>query len=196
MRVARVNELLPAGNGPLDGSQGAAQQNRCGHHDPGRRIPVDHEPGTGAEHGNLHELAQDAARARKRTALLTGGSLGFQRRAVEHLPAADERGSHAQCRDDFGPARGALREAPRFTLARLKCGQRRARRALVDPRQKGEQRSPGGGDGAQHRMKQPDHEQIDREPGRVQQGCDALPGKESAQRGDVPQTVQGCFLAR
>jgi hypothetical protein len=187
--AARVHELLPAADQLLHRLQRAPEQDRRGHHDAGRRMRVDDEPGADAEHRHLHALPRHARQRRQACRGQAEPHLLVEQPLVPLPPGADTGAHHAHADDDLGMAReclGVARHAARLRQRRLGGG---TREPLGRERQQAECGRTGAGGDRQQRMHESDHQQVDRQPRRIEERAHAGAAEEAAQLRDVAQPL-------
>jgi hypothetical protein len=136
-------------------------------------------------HRHLHELGDGADQA----GLLAGVGLQAEKGAVQPEPALEQMRQHAHRFDHFGIAQVVGGQGVGLDRHRVGLGQRRLGDAFVDHGQQHQQHGAGQRKRAQHRLEDEDHDQVDREPGRVEKGEQRIPGKELADAGQIRQRL-------
>jgi hypothetical protein len=189
-RLARLDEMAPAGHEALHRRERPAEDDGGGDHDARGQVLRDHEERAGAEHGELDELPRELGEAGKGSTDAVGAHLLAQRGVVEPRPAPRDRGQHAQRGDHLGVAHVGVDEAPRAPRFGLRALQRLAAQCLVQHRERDHQQGAAQRHHAQHRVEQKNDEHEHRQPRRVEYRKQPLPAEKAAQQVYVAQPIQ------
>ena len=183
--AACADETAPGVHHLVDGREGAGHEHVGGDHAAGGQLAVDHQQRACAQREGLlavaHPLADgvDAVRQGLRSAL----PRHVIRMALR--PACAQAGEHAHGLDHFGVAQLALQV--KIDIERgFGCGLRGRDRAPVpEPRQRRLDQRKADRHPAEEGVEEEQHADIDRRPGRVEEGEDAVAGEELPHFGEL-----------
>ena len=144
----------------------------------------------GAEHRHLHRLARELGRARKQAAEPARLALLAQarRRSARSSAASPPRACRARRPSAVRVAASTKRPLRRASACTRSSG-RRVKRSFAAASTSISTRA-GDRERAEQRMEQPDQDEEQRQPGRVEQRDHGIAHQEAAQRRHVAQAVQ------
>ena len=183
-------ESLPVGDRKVDRRERARAQDRAGDDDAGGCLLVDHKPGPHSEHGRLQEHAQYFRDRGKPAGDVAGLLLAGDEFPVGLAPARAQPAVHAHRNQRLGVAsarfgetvtRDAEPDRLLARVARIDLGQYRERAQ--------DDRAHQGGD-ADQRVEREADDEIERDPGQVEECDRSHAGEEGPQIVEVAQRLQ------
>ncbi|MNE03033.1 hypothetical protein D3C80_955220 [compost metagenome] len=179
--------LTPHGNQLVDRRQHPGHENGAGDHHPRGNQLLDRQPCAQAQYQRLQGQAQALGHCADRCRAFAAEVLAQEKTVVQPGPALTHRRQHAHRLHDFGITQvgasllsGLLRQLPGF-------GERRLGQALVDPGEDRQQHGANQRHQPQPGAEQEHHQQVHREPRRIEKGKQRLASSELAQAGQVAQ---------
>ncbi|MCY1288992.1 hypothetical protein D9M70_380620 [compost metagenome] len=183
-------QLLPDTDGLFHRRHGAATEDRTGDHHPRGDLALDHQQRTGTEDQGLQSDPHEAAGTVDVSGAIGGLGLFFEDALVAAIPALANRRQHAHGFDHFGIAQVVVGEGARRHGRLIGLHQRATGHHFGEQGQGKENHRTSQRDDAQQRVHEEDHQQVDGRPGRVEEGEQAIAGKELANLGQVLQCLR------
>ena len=187
--LARRRPLLPGADQLIDRPQHPADQDRSGDHHARRNVAVDRQQRAAAQHQRLQRQPHGFRPGGDGGDFLAGAVLQQQELLMLPQPAQAQVGQHPHGGDGLRIAQvavGLLRGAQRDPAG---LRERRLRHPLVEPGQQHQHDHPGAGQRAKPGVEQKNHQQINREPGRIEKGEQRIAGGKLAQVGQIVQRL-------
>jgi hypothetical protein len=184
---ARHYCLFPRADGLLDRSKRSGKNDRPRDHAAGAQLVPENKHGTCRKDGDLNEEAQELAHGGDKTGLIAGCLLHGQDVAVHPVPGDGERRRHRHAVDNFGVAEGRLDAGKTLRLHGARLLERGSGQMMIEHGTDEKQHRTGKRHMAQPDMQQIDKGDIDRYPGRIEQGNHAAARQEGPERSQVAQ---------
>ena len=188
---AGVDHRPPGADQLLDRCERPADQDRGREHGTGGELVLEHEPGTEAHDAGLDHEPDGARQAHDDAAALDCALLRCERGAVQPADAAGQGVDHAQGAHRFGLAGERLGERHGVQLRPTGEPQRAAGQQVIEDREQPEGHGAGKGELGELRVQNPDREQGDGQPGRVEQGGGRRTGERGSELPELAQTGAG-----
>ncbi len=193
--IARRAPLLPHADQLVDRPQRTSHQDRAGDHHPRGDASLHRQPGAEAEHQGLQGDAQVFTQRVDPRRALAGQALLVEERLVQPFPAPAHAAEHAHRLDHLGVAQVVAGQLAGLDRQLAGLGQRRTGGAFVEPGEGHQGQRADQREQAEPGVEEEDHQQVDREPGCVEEGEQRLAGDELAQGGQVVQRLAGLLAA-
>ena len=194
--ASRVDQGFPTCYHAFDRGEGTPEQNGRGDHDTRARVETDDEVCPHAQHRDLNRLAHELGCRGYPRRGPAGSELRGEDFVMTSFPTRQDTRGHAHRGDRLGIAQAQIDELRRLARLCLHRLQWLARESFVGDRQDQEDQRADERHQSEQRMKQADDDDVDGNPGDVEEREDRGAGEERAQNRNVPQRMLGIVRRR
>ncbi|MNZ83096.1 hypothetical protein D3C78_1018160 [compost metagenome] len=188
---ARRGKALPRADHQIDRRQSPAQQDGTGDHQTGTDLLLERQIGSQPQDQRLHQQAEGLGQRRDRTRAIAGQPLQGQHPVVLRLPAPTELRQHAHRLHHLGVAQVLVGERRGGQVLLVRLLQHAIGQALVGPGQHHQHGRAEHAEPAEPGVEDEHHRQIDRQPGGIEEGEQAVAGEKLAQPGQIAERLCG-----